>query len=69
MLLIGIAAGAGVALASKKLLGGFLYGVSPHDGWTIAAAAVLLFTSGLIAAYVPARRAASVDPMEALRAE
>jgi hypothetical protein len=69
MLLIGIATGTALALASKKLISGFLYGVNAHDGWTIAASAALLLASGLIAAYVPARRAASVDPMEALRAE
>jgi len=43
--------------------------VSPHDGWTMAAAAALLCASGLLAAYIPARRAARVDPIVALRAE
>ncbi len=69
MLLIGVAAGAGLALASKRLVSGFLYGVSAHDGWTFAASAILLLASGMLAAYFPAYRAASVDPMEALRAE
>jgi predicted permease len=69
MLLVGVAIGSGLALASGRLVRGFLYGVSAHDGWTLAGAAALLFACGLIAAYVPARRAASVDPMEALRAE
>jgi ABC-type antimicrobial peptide transport system permease subunit len=40
-----------------------------HDGWTFIAAATLLFITGLAAAYLPARRAAGTDPMEALRAE
>jgi predicted permease len=69
MLLIGVAVGAGLAWASARLVRGFLYGVQAHDGWTLAGAAVLLFLSGMLAAYVPARRAANVDPMEALRAE
>ena len=69
MLLIGVAVGLGLAWTSGRLVGGFLYGVKPHDGWTLAAAAGVLFVSGMIAAYLPARRAASVDPMVALRAE
>jgi predicted lysophospholipase L1 biosynthesis ABC-type transport system permease subunit len=69
MLLIGVAVGAGLAWASARLVRGFLYGVQAHDGWTLAGAAVLLFLSGMLAAYIPARRAANVDPMEALRAE
>jgi ABC-type lipoprotein release transport system permease subunit len=51
------------------LLGSFLYGVKPHDGWTMVAVSVLLISCGLGAAYLPARRAAGVDPIEALRAE
>jgi hypothetical protein len=69
MLLVGVAAGSGLAYAAGRLVRGFLYGVSAHDGWTMAAAAALLLGSGLIAAYLPARRAASVDPMRALRTE
>ncbi len=69
MLLIGVAAGSGLAYASARLINGFLYGVKAHDGWTLAAAAILLFSSGMLAAYLPARRASRVNPMEALRAE
>jgi len=69
MILLGVALGSGLALASGRLVGGFLYGVSAHDGATLVAAAMLLLISGLTAAYLPARRAAGADPMEALRAE
>jgi predicted permease len=69
MLLMGVALGTVLALASGRLVGGFLYGVSAHDGKTLVAAAMLLLISGLTAAYLPARRAAGADPMEALRAE
>jgi ABC-type antimicrobial peptide transport system permease subunit len=69
MLLAGVAVGGALALASGRLVRGFLYGVSAHDGWTLAGAAALLLASGMMAAYLPARRAAGVDPMEALRTE
>ncbi len=58
-----------LALASGSLVGRFLYGVSAHDLPTIAGAAILLVLCGLLAAALPARRAASVDPIEALKAE
>jgi predicted permease len=69
MLLVGVAVGAVLALASGRLVRGFLYGVTAHDALTLAGAAALLLASGLIAAYLPARRAANVNPVEALRAE
>src|SRR5271165_508472 len=69
MLLAGVAAGAALALASGRVLRGFLYGVTAHDGWTLVGAAALLMLSGAIAAYLPALRAAEVNPVEALRAE
>lgn len=69
MLFAGAIVGAGFAEVSVRLVRGFLYGVSPHDGWTLAGAAAVLITSGLLAAYLPARRAASIDPIHALRTE
>jgi ABC-type antimicrobial peptide transport system permease subunit len=69
LLVTGLAVGTGLALAAGRLVQGFLYGVGAHDGWTLAAAVVFLFASGMVAAYLPARRAARVNPMEVLRAE
>jgi predicted permease len=69
MLVLGVAAGSALAWASSRLLRGFLFGVQAHDGWTLTISALVLFGSGMLAAYLPARRAARVDPMEALRAE
>ncbi len=69
MLLTGVAVGSALALASQRLVRGFLYGVSAHDYSTLAGAAAVLLASGLMAAYLPARRAADVDPVEALRSE
>jgi predicted permease len=69
MLLAGVIVGSALAWSASRLVRGFLYGVKAHDGWTLAAAALLLLVSGLLAAYLPARRAANVDPMDALRAE
>jgi predicted permease len=65
----GVAIGLVLAYVAGKLVRSYLYGVSPHDGWTLAAVALVLIASGGIAAYLPALRAAEVDPVEALRAE
>jgi hypothetical protein len=69
MLAADLVVGSALAFAAGRLVRGFLFGVGAHDGWTIASAVALLTASGLLAAYLPARRAASVDPMQALRAE
>jgi putative ABC transport system permease protein len=65
----GMVAGAGVALALTRLLRSQLYGVQPADPWVYLLATAALLVSVLLATLVPARRAASVNPIEALRAE
>jgi len=69
LVVCGVALGLGVAFAAGKLVRSYLYGVSAHDGWTLGAVAAVLMLSGAIAAYLPALRAAEVNPVEALRAE
>jgi predicted permease len=66
---IGIAIGIPIAIAAGHLMAAQLFGVSAGDPVTLAAAAALLILVGGLAAYGPARRAARVDPMLALRAE
>lgn len=66
---LGLAAGMAGALAGARVLSSLLFGVAPRDPAALAAAAVVLALTGLLAAWWPARRAARVDPMEALRSE
>ena len=66
---VGIALGAGGALVLTRLLAGLLYGIGASDPGTFGAAAILLGLVALLASYLPARRAARVDPMIALRNE
>lgn len=65
----GAGAGVVVTLAVSRLLQGLLYGVRPVEPFAYAAAVALLAAVAMVAAYFPARRAARVDPMEALRYE
>jgi ABC-type antimicrobial peptide transport system permease subunit len=64
---IGLMVGLAGALASGRLIAALLYGVTPTDPVSIAAAAVFLSVITTVAGLIPARRAAHVDPMIALR--
>jgi len=69
MLAIGTLLGLGASLAAGRLVASLLYGVKPHDAAPLAIAAVVLGIATGIAAYLPAHRAARLDPMAALRDE
>jgi predicted permease len=66
---IGVTAGLACALAAATLMRSLLFGVQAFDIGTLVATAVLLALASLLATYIPARRAAQVDPMVALRYE
>ncbi len=69
MTLPGIGIGLALALGLTRLMSAMLFGVRPTDVVTFASVAVLLCAVALLACYLPARRAAALDPMQALRAE
>ncbi len=66
---IGVVLGGAGALATSRLLEGFLYGVSSTDPLTVTGVAGVVLAAALLAGWVPARRAAAVDPLSALRAD
>jgi predicted permease len=66
---LGVVAGVGGALALGRLVASLLYGLKPNDPATFLVAATLLIVVALGASWIPARRAAGVDPMRALRHE
>ena len=66
---IGVAIGLVLAIASSRVLVRVLFGLSPLDPLTFAGVVALLATIAVTACWLPARRAANVDPMEALRYE
>jgi len=69
MIFAGTAIGVPATLAATRLISTKLFGISANDPLTITAATVLLITVAVLAGFVPARRAARVDPMAALRCE
>jgi putative ABC transport system permease protein len=67
--LVGVALGLAAALALTRALKSFLFGVTPTDPATFALVAAVLAAAALAACYIPAHRAAQVDPLHALRTE
>jgi ABC-type antimicrobial peptide transport system permease subunit len=68
LVLIGLAIGLGGALVLTQMLTTMLFGIEPTDGITFVAVSMVLIAVAALACLVPAKRAASVDPMIALRA-
>jgi putative ABC transport system permease protein len=67
LLALGLGAGILLAQATGHLIRSFLYQVRPIDSWTYAGVSVSLLVIGLLASLLPARKAASIEPMQALR--
>jgi predicted permease len=65
----GLAAGVGVSLAAAQLVRSMLYGVQSYDPATMAGAALVLAAVALLSTWIPAQRAAKIQPMDALRHE
>jgi ABC-type antimicrobial peptide transport system permease subunit len=66
---VGVVAGLLIALGASRLASSLLYGIAPHDPVSYAAAAALLLLAAVAAGWLPALRAARVDPVTALRSE
>ncbi len=69
MVAAGVVLGVAGSIAAGRLIATVLFGLSPTDVWTVAGAVAVMVTVSLAAGYLPARRAARVDPMTALRYE
>lgn len=69
LLIAGVMLGAGASLFAARLLRSFLFGVGQYDLVTFLLAPLLLMFMGILASWLPARRAASIEPMQALRTE
>jgi ABC-type antimicrobial peptide transport system permease subunit len=66
---VGVGIGLAAAAGLTRLMSSLLFGISPLDPLTYAAVPPVLLTAAVLASYLPARRVASVDPMEALKLE
>lgn len=69
LILIGLAVGLFASWAVTRLMTDLIWGVKPGDPWTFATVIVLILAIGLLACFFPARRATTVDPLDALRYE
>jgi ABC-type antimicrobial peptide transport system permease subunit len=69
LIVIGVSFGLAGSVGSAMLMRKLLFGVAPWDAPTLAGVAFVLAVASLLASYIPARRAASVSPVEALRTE
>lgn len=66
---LGVVIGAAAALLAARLVAPFLFGIEARDPWTLAGVVAVLTATTLAAGYVPGRRAASIDPVHALRGD
>jgi len=69
LVVAGVVLGVGVALAAGRLVASLLYGLAPNDVASMASAVAVMMVVAGVAGYLPARRAARVDPMVALHYE
>jgi ABC-type antimicrobial peptide transport system permease subunit len=69
LLALGLVSGLVASWFTTRAMQAFLFGVGRHDPMTLLSVCALLALSGLIAAIIPARRAASIDPLQALRTD
>ncbi|HLJ50448.1 MAG TPA: ABC transporter permease [Bryobacteraceae bacterium] len=69
LIALGLAAGIACSMAATNLMRGLLFGVASHDATILGSVAAILALSALTATYIPAHRAAKVNPVDALRAE
>ena len=67
--LIGVTVGLGAAIAMGRLISSMLFGLKPYDPLTLGGAALLLVLIAIGSSWIPARRAANIDPIKALRHE
>jgi ABC-type antimicrobial peptide transport system permease subunit len=66
---VGLSVGIIGALVFTRWMESLIFGISPHDPITFAAMPILLISAAVLASYLPARRAATIDPVETMRAE
>jgi predicted permease len=69
LVVTGVVLGLALALAASRVVAGFLFGIGAADPWAMLGSTLLLAGVALLASYVPARRAAAIDPQVALRTE
>ena len=68
-LTVGLVLGLAIAVAATRTLSTFLFGLTPHDPATLLSTTALLLTAAMLAGFMPARHAAAVDPVKALKNE
>jgi ABC-type antimicrobial peptide transport system permease subunit len=69
LIVLGVLLGGGAAIGSARLMQALLFGTTPWDVPTLTVAGAVLAAAAMVASYLPARRAASVNPIDALRVE